>query len=337
MSGARIAAWARMVTAWQWLPVVRGGRIVWVVEKNSAGAGQVAGWRLQETFATPREAMDAAGDMNNGGRKGARIRRVTDADQVPAPLTRAAQVARVKRSAAVGVGRATGGKATPNPKRLTTPVPAGAEAEKRDALEKALRKRDGLWVFQGLWRGSERIPARLVSGGFGVHWRLRDGIEKRFDVPVGPNSRVQRELGLRQAEEVARGVVKTRRAGGKTTIWVARAGCPWGTDALLVGGGKVSLSALGRPRGCPPGWVRKDLAAALEEVWLQAWNAKPDRREEVALIAARSILKVGLEGWGVPPAWSADVEEVEAWAAAMTRAAMRIVRTAQTGRRLKAG
>lgn len=96
-----------------------------------------------------------------------------------------------------------------------------------------------MWTFIGLWRGSERVPGRLKSDLYGAFWELRTGIDGRTRVPAGPRSRIQRELGLHEREEIAAGAVKTRKektsdGGFVVRAWVARAGCKWGTDAVPV-------------------------------------------------------------------------------------------------------
>jgi hypothetical protein len=107
-----------------------------------------------------------------------------------------------------------------------------------DDLRTALAARGGMWTFTGLYQGETRVPASMSSTLYGAFWRLREGIGRRWNVPAGANSRVQREMGLHEADEVAPGVVKTRReklrAGGeRVRAWVARGGCKWGTDAVL--------------------------------------------------------------------------------------------------------
>jgi hypothetical protein len=90
-----------------------------------------------------------------------------------------------------------------------------------------------------LYKGQERVPAVLKSNLSGFFWRLREGINGRFEVPAGSNSRIQRQLGLHEAEELACGVIKSRRekrADGSIYMraWVARSGCKWGGDAIRV-------------------------------------------------------------------------------------------------------
>jgi hypothetical protein len=109
---------------------------------------------------------------------------------------------------------------------------------RRQELEAALAARGGMWRFVGLWRGLARVPAKMVFGGYGPHWRLRDSIvdecKVRWDVPAGGKSKVQQRMGLHEALEIVRGKVKTmRQQDGSVKVWVARAGCAWGTDTVL--------------------------------------------------------------------------------------------------------
>ena len=121
-------------------------------------------------------------------------------------------------------------------------APASAQAQPvagegdADHLRAALAACGGVWVFTGLYRGDERVPAKLSSSMNGAFWRLRDSIAGRWNVPSGPTSRIQREMGLHETDETACGIVRTRRekmADGSVRLraWVARAGCEWGTDA----------------------------------------------------------------------------------------------------------
>ncbi|MEO3474093.1 hypothetical protein AAFN86_19650 [Roseomonas sp. CAU 1739] len=117
---------------------------------------------------------------------------------------------------------------------------AQARAEAIPQMEKLRAELDGqggVWRFTGLWRGKVRVPARLKRSSYGPVWLLMKPIGNRLHVPSGPTSRVQKELGLHEAAEIAPGVVKMRKdqyAPNGMTVWVARAKCPWGTDAVLA-------------------------------------------------------------------------------------------------------
>lgn len=72
-----------------------------------------------------------------------------------------------------------------------------------------------------------------------AYWQLRDGLGGRWKVPAGPTSHIQREMGLREARELAAGVVRTRRYrdhGGAVRLraWVARADCPRGSRVVRI-------------------------------------------------------------------------------------------------------
>ena len=54
-------------SAWQWAPLVRDRRVVWLVEKTvQTSEGRVTAWCLEQEFDTKRAAMKMAGEMNNG-------------------------------------------------------------------------------------------------------------------------------------------------------------------------------------------------------------------------------------------------------------------------------
>lgn len=234
---AKMPSFGLMFTAWQWAPMVRGDRVVWVVEKNAGPVGgRIVAWRLEQEFDTKAAAMDMAGSLNNGADTSAvRMRRVTD-DEPPPPRLRSLrgspwQKAPPPHQAVVtGAPVVGGGRAE---KAQAQPVAGVGDA---DRLRAALEACGGVWVFTGLYRGGERVPASLSSTMSGPFWRLRESIAGRWHVPSGPTSRIQREMGLREADETARGVLRTRRekqpdGSVRMRSWVARAGCKWGTDA----------------------------------------------------------------------------------------------------------
>lgn len=263
----RVPGLESLFSAWQWAPLVRDGRLVWVVEKTSlTGDGGITAWRLEQEFDTKRAAMKMAGEMNNGlDWTDFPMCRVTDGASLPPHARRKSGTSAEANSAALASRKpwpeqkaqpaerkAVSLPASRKPwplKRVQPPERKEVEAAPpslapvtvevtSDDLRASLAARGGMWTFVGLWRGDQRVAARMQSTLSGPYWKLREGIEGRWNVPAGPTSRIQRELGLHETDEVAPGVVKTRRektrdGGVRVRAWVARAGCKWGTDAVL--------------------------------------------------------------------------------------------------------
>jgi len=106
----------------------------------------------------------------------------------------------------------------------------------------------GLADFAGLFEveGDRRVKAKQVRTKFGAAWVLHedevDLIARRGKVflPFGENSRVLRELGLRQGLEEAPAAAcldgQGRGLGSLHTVHVKvfRTGCKWGSDAREV-------------------------------------------------------------------------------------------------------
>ena len=211
-------------SAWQWQPSVCNGRVVWAVEKTTVHPDKtISAWRLDELFKTRAEAISLVSQMNNGlDWTQFSIIRVDEEWPLPVVCTSIAFRDNPKLKA----------KRQPPPSWVAQPV----DTTLADALRTALADRRGLWIFRGLYKDQERVPAVLKSTLSGPCWRLRECISGRCSVPAGPNSRIQRELGLHEADEVAGGVLKTRRekhldGGIFLRAWIARAGCKWGSDA----------------------------------------------------------------------------------------------------------
>ena len=154
---AAIPGFGQMFTAWQWAPVVRNGRVVWAVEKNSGAiGGRVLAWRLEQEFDTKTAAMDMASALNNGADLSKiRMRRVTD-DEPPPPRVRsrrssAPQAAAPSRRVVVTVAPVAAAGPAPAPvSAQAQPVAGTGDA---DRLRAALEARGGVWVFTGLYRG----------------------------------------------------------------------------------------------------------------------------------------------------------------------------------------
>ena len=214
-------------TAWQWQPSVRDGCIIWVVEKTRVNHDKsFSVWRLQQVFDCKAEAMNLVSQINNGldwsefALSSMSDEPLPSRSRVALPFKTNLQIRAKKIS----------------PK---TPINQPIDTSDADALRAALDAREGIWTFRGLYKGQERVPAVLKSNLSGFFWRLREGINGRFEVPAGSNSRIQRQLGLHEAEELACGVIKSRRekrADGSIYMraWVARSGCKWGGDAIRL-------------------------------------------------------------------------------------------------------
>ena len=95
-------------------------------------------------------------------------------------------------------------------------------------------------VFDGLYDGDRRVMAKIIDTQFGASWLLSDEEAIKYGrkfVPIGSNSRVQKQLGLRQRDEMAPAWVTT--GGGSITsvrAIVFRTGDKWGSDAVLCQG-----------------------------------------------------------------------------------------------------
>jgi len=212
-------------SAWQWQPTVCNGCVVWAVGETTVHPDKtISALRLDQLFKTRTEAISLVSQMNNG----------LDCTQFP--------IIRVDSDWPLPVfWKKIAAKDNPNLKaKRQSPaswVAQHVDTTLADNLRTALAERGGMWTFTGLYKGQERVPAALKSTLSGPFWRLREPISGRCSVPAGPNSRIQRELGLYEADEVAGGVLKTRRekhldGGIFLRAWVARTGCKWGSDAM---------------------------------------------------------------------------------------------------------
>ena len=114
-------------------------------------------------------------------------------------------------------------------------------------LERArIAEAGGLADFAGLFEGDRRVKAKQVRTKFGAAWVLHedevDLIARRGKVflPFGENSRILRELGLRQGLEEAPAAAcldgQGRGLGSLHTVHVKvfRTGCKWGSDAREI-------------------------------------------------------------------------------------------------------
>lgn len=116
----------------------------------------------------------------------------------------------------------------------------GLTAELSSTRAKILEA-NGTDTFIGLYDGNRRVAAREIDTQYGSSWLLSDDEAARYGrkfIPTGETSRVQRKLGLREAEERAPAWAKLdgRGTGLSGTAWVAtyRSGDKWGSDAILI-------------------------------------------------------------------------------------------------------
>lgn len=98
--------------------------------------------------------------------------------------------------------------------------------------------------FCGLYEGDRRVAAKIVTSQFNGHyitsWMLRKDEAEKFGrryIPVNTNSRIQKKLNLRQAQETApaKAIITGRGRGLSGSAWVTtvRTGDEWGTDSVL--------------------------------------------------------------------------------------------------------
>ena len=105
-------------------------------------------------------------------------------------------------------------------------------------LDKAKDIENGnMAMFGGLYDGDRRVMAKIIDTKFGASWLLSDEEAAKYGrkfVPVGTNSRVQKQLGLSERDEMAPAWVTT---GGASITSVRsiifRTGDKWGSDAVL--------------------------------------------------------------------------------------------------------
>ena len=92
-------------------------------------------------------------------------------------------------------------------------------------------------VFGGLYDGDRRVMAKVIDTKFGASWLLSDDEAAKYGrkfVPIGINSRVQKQLGLSECNEMAPAWVTTGGASiTSVRAVVFRTGDKWGSDAVL--------------------------------------------------------------------------------------------------------
>lgn len=113
-----------------------------------------------------------------------------------------------------------------------------------DRMRAKILEAGGVAEFIGLFdKDNRRVKARLIETKFGYSWLLHeDEVDlitrrgKKF-LPEGFNSRILKNLGLREAWEMAPADAKVegRGYGLSGDAWAAqyRTGCKWGTDATF--------------------------------------------------------------------------------------------------------
>jgi hypothetical protein len=104
-------------------------------------------------------------------------------------------------------------------------------------------RQEGLDTFNGLYSGDTRVRAKVVNGRFGYVWLIDDCDQHltggRAFIPTGKRSKVQRELGLSERQELAPAWVCTAGSGNglagahSVRVITFRTGCKWGSDATL--------------------------------------------------------------------------------------------------------
>lgn len=133
----------------------------------------------------------------------------------------------------------------------------GALTQYCDGLTGRLERRlaeicenEGRDTFLGLYDGDRRVKARMMTfadkfRGYGTvtKWLLHDDEVERYGrkwIPVGENSRIQKQLGLSERHEMAPAWAKVMGSGtglsGLTSCYIGsfRTGDKWGMDAELV-------------------------------------------------------------------------------------------------------
>lgn len=97
-------------------------------------------------------------------------------------------------------------------------------------LKAEICRAGGVSEFNGLYKGEQRLKAKVINGQYGHVWLVHEDDQElagRKFIPTGSRSKVQKELGLCEKPELASAwVTKDNR--------VFRTGDEWGTDALLV-------------------------------------------------------------------------------------------------------
>ena len=79
--------------------------------------------------------------------------------------------------------------------------------------------------FPALFHGERRVNAKAVDGKYGRVWLLADSEEARYGrrfIPLGDNSRVQRDYGLHEVTELvpAKAIITGSGTGLSGSAWV---------------------------------------------------------------------------------------------------------------------
>jgi len=97
-------------------------------------------------------------------------------------------------------------------------------------LKAEICRAGGVSEFNGLYKGEQRLKARIVNGLYGAVWYVHENDQKlvnRKYIPTGAGSRVQKKLGLCERTEIAPAWVSDDNH-------VFRTGDEWGIDAQNV-------------------------------------------------------------------------------------------------------
>jgi hypothetical protein len=117
-------------------------------------------------------------------------------------------------------------------------------------LQAHVAESNGLWMFAGLYDGDRRIAAKIIRVKcFNAPWKterkwiLRDDEVAKYGrrfIPVGGNSRVRKQLGIEERDEMAPAQAEIVGSGtglsgaASCSATVVRTGDEWGLDAVLV-------------------------------------------------------------------------------------------------------
>ena len=106
-------------------------------------------------------------------------------------------------------------------------------------LQSKIVANGGLGVMAGLYEGERRVSAKIITTKFGKAWLLNDNeadlikLRGKPYLPFGKTSRVLKNLGLSQCDELAPATAVLTNCA--TNVFSYRIGNEWGLDAVKVG------------------------------------------------------------------------------------------------------
>jgi hypothetical protein len=111
-------------------------------------------------------------------------------------------------------------------------------------LQAEIERAGGVSEFHGLYQGTRRVAAKIITTAYGNCWILRNDEAETFGrkfIPLASGStgksRVQKQLGLCERPEMAPAKAKVMGTGRglSGSAWAARVRCgdEWGLDAIL--------------------------------------------------------------------------------------------------------